>query len=472
MLFRSSAPPSGTLMLSISGIRGIVGDSLTPEVVTRYVSSFAELQLTKNKGKLIILGYDTRPAVTWIKHCVIGTLLAFGVDVLDIGVVPTPTVQLIVQAKQAAGGIIITASHNPQIWCGLKFVEYTGIFLNQEGCDNVFSDKKIHYAPHDKLGKLEQWDGAIDYHIKKIAELPYIDTELIRKQKFKVAVDTINGAGSVAIPPILKFFGCEIKEINTEPTGIFAHTPEPIPQNLGQLMKIAKGNDIGIAVDPDSDRCVLIDEKGEPLVEEYTLALSVHLLLSKFGVKAPVCRNTSTSRAIDDICALNGVECFGTAIGEVNVAMKMLEVKSVIGGEGNGGVMLEPIHIGRDALVAVGLVLQLFAMEREKNPDVKISEIKASLPQWRISKSKIDLKPTCPINELIKQWKENIIKEYGDNVKLNEVDGLRVDHKDWWVHVRKSNTEPVIRVIGEGHTQEEADKVCKRVYDQFQELLK
>lgn len=467
-----SAPPSGTLMLSISGIRGIVGDSLTPGVVTRYVSAFADLQLSKGRGKLIILGYDTRPAVSWIKHSVAGALLACGADVLDIGVVPTPTVQLIVQARSAAGGIVITASHNPQIWCGLKFVEHSGIFLDQAGCDRVFSNQSVRYAAHDALGRLEHWDGAIDYHIQQIAALPYVDAELIRRQKFRVAVDTINGAGSVAIPPLLRFFGCEVREINTEPTGVFAHTPEPIPQNLTQLMEIARGNDIAIAVDPDSDRCVLIDEKGEPLVEEYTLALSVHLLLSKFGVKTPVCRNTSTSRAIDDICAMNGVECFGTAIGEVNVAMKMIEVKSTIGGEGNGGVMLEPIHIGRDALVAVGLVLQLFAMEREKKHDVKISEIKAALPQWRISKSKIDLKPTTPINELIKQWKENIVSEYGDSVKLNEVDGLRVDHKDWWVHVRKSNTEPVIRVIGEGHTQEEADKVCKRVYDQFHDLLK
>ncbi|KAH0789616.1 phosphoglucosamine mutase [Histomonas meleagridis] len=464
--------PAGTLMLSISGIRGIVGDSLTPEIVTRYVASFAELQLTKNKGKLFILGYDTRPAVEWIKHIVMGTLLAYGVDVLDIGVVPTPTVQLIVQDRNAAGGIIVTASHNPQMWCGLKFVEYTGIFLDQKGCDNLFSEKQIKYAPHDGLGKLSQWDGAIQFHIDKISKLPYINVDKIRSQKFKVAVDTINGAGSLAIPQILKFFGCEITELNTEPTGIFAHTPEPIPENLMQLREASKGLDIGIAVDPDSDRCVLIDEKGDPLVEEYTLALAVHLLLSKFGVKAPVCRNTSTSRAIDDICTMNGVDCYGTAIGEVNVAVKMLEVKSIIGGEGNGGVMLEPIHIGRDALVAVALVLQLFAMERESNPNIKISEVKGALPQWRISKMKIELDPRCPISKIIEQWKENIKKQYGETVKLNEVDGLRVDHKDWWVHVRKSNTEPVVRVIGEGHTQGEADMVCKKVYDEFQQLMK
>ena len=466
-----SAPPSGTLMATISGIRGIVGDSLTPEVVTRYVSAFGDLQKTKDKGNLIILGYDTRPAVNWIKHIAMGTLVAQGFEVLDIGVVPTPTVQLVVQEKHAAGGIIVTASHNPQMWCGLKFVEFTGIFLNQENCDKMFADLSPKYAPHNALGKLESWDGAIDMHIQKLSSLPYVDVEKIRAQKFKVAIDTINGAGSIAIPKLLKHLGCEVKELNTEPTGIFAHTPEPIPENLSQLREAAKGCDIGIAVDPDSDRCVLIDEKGNPLVEEYTLALAVHLLLSKCGVKAPVCKNASTSRAVDDICAMNKVTCYATAIGEVNVAMKMVEVKSIIGGEGNGGVMLEPCHIGRDAVVAVGLVLQLFALEREAKPGITISEIKGSLPQWRIGKLKIDLKPGTPVDKLIAQWKADIQKEYGDAVQLNEVDGLRIDHKDWWVHVRKSNTEPVVRVIGEGHTQEEADAVCKKVFDQFQKLM-
>ena len=466
-----ASPPSGTLMATISGIRGIVGDSLTPEVVTRYVAAFGNLQKTKGKGKLIILGYDTRPAVSWIKHIVMGTLVAEGFEVMDIGVVPTPTVQLVVQEKKAAGGIVVTASHNPQMWCGLKFVEWTGIFLDQANCDKMFADLKPVYAPHDGLGKLEVWDGALDLHIAKLTSLPYVDVDKIKAQKFKVAVDTINGAGSVAIPKLLRHLGCEVKELNTEPTGIFAHTPEPVPENLGQLREAVVGCDLGIAVDPDSDRCVLIDEKGNPLVEEYTLALAVHLLLSKYGVKAPVCRNASTSRAIDDICAQNGVTCYATKIGEVNVAVKMAEVKSVIGGEGNGGVMLEPCHIGRDAVVAAGLVLQLFALEREKKPGITISEIKASLPQWRIGKMKIDLKPGCPIDKLIEQWKGDLKKEHGDAVSFNEIDGLRVDHRDWWVHVRKSNTEPVVRVIGEGHTQEEADAVCKKVFDQFQKLM-
>jgi phosphomannomutase len=458
-------------MLTISGIRGIVGDSLTPSIVSRYVAAFGKLQSTKKKGKLIILGYDTRPAVSWIKHCAIGTLVAAGLEVLDIGVVPTPTVQLVVQERSAAGGIVITASHNPQMWCGLKFIETTGIFLDQQNCDAVFADQPLTFAPHDQLGSASVWDGAIDFHIKKVTDLPYIKLDQIRSQKFRVAVDAINGAGSIAIPRLLKFLGCEVIEINTEPNGIFAHMPEPIPEHLTQLREASKGTDIGIAVDPDADRCVLIDERGEPLVEEYTLALAVHLLLSRFGVKAPVCRNASTSRVIDDICRQNSVDCVGTAIGEVNVALKMVELKSVIGGEGNGGVMLEPCHIGRDSLVAVALLLQLFAIEREAKPGVKISEIKGALPQWRIGKLKMDLPKGCPIAQIIEQWKENIQKEYA-GVTLNEVDGLRVDHPDWWVHVRKSNTEPIVRVIGEGHTQEEADAICKKVFEQFQKLLK
>jgi phosphomannomutase len=466
-----AAPAPGTLMLTISGVRGIVGDSLTPAIVSRYIASFGLLQSTKSKGRLIILGYDTRPAVSWIKHCAIGTLVAAGLEVLDIGVVPTPTVQLLVQERSAAGGIVITASHNPQMWCGLKFIEYTGIFLDQANCDSVFADRPLTFATYDKLGSVSEWPGAIDLHIKKVTDLPYVNVDLIRSQKFKVAIDTINGAGSIAVPQLLKFLGCEVVEINTEPTGIFAHTPEPIPENLSQLRSASRGTDIGIAVDPDADRCVLIDENGDPLVEEYTLALAVHLLLSRFGVKAPVCRNASTSRAIDDICRQNGVTCYGTAIGEVNVALKMVEVKSVIGGEGNGGVMLEPCHVGRDSLVAVALVLQLFAFEREKDPKITISQIKAALPQWRIGKLKMDMPAGCPIAQIIETWKQNVQNEY-TNVTLNEVDGLRVDHPDWWVHVRKSNTEPIVRVIGEGHTQEEADAVCKKVFDQFQLLLK
>ena len=227
-----TSPPSGTLMATISGIRGIVGDSLTPEVVTRYVAAFGNLQKTKGKGKLIILGYDTRPAVSWIKHIVMGTLVAEGFEVMDIGVVPTPTVQLVVQEKKAAGGIVVTASHNPQMWCGLKFVEWTGIFLDQANCDKMFADLKPVYAPHDGLGKLEVWDGALDLHIAKLTSLPYVDVDKIKAQKFKVAVDTINGAGSVAIPKLLRHLGCEVKELNTEPTGIFAHTPEPVPKEL------------------------------------------------------------------------------------------------------------------------------------------------------------------------------------------------------------------------------------------------
>jgi phosphomannomutase len=470
-----------TLMLTISGVRGIVGESLTPEIVSKIVAAYAELQLTKGNGKQIVLGYDTRPAVSWIKHCVIGTLMAAGIDVLDIGVVPTPTVQLVVLKRKAAGGVIVTASHNPQQWCGLKFVEPTGVFLDQQNCDYMFGAKALpnstgpighKFAAHDKLGSYAEWDGAIDFHIDNITSLKYVDVEKIRAQRFRVAVDTINGAGSVAIPKILKLLGCDVIELNTEPTGIFAHTPEPIPENLTQLCNAAKNCEIGIAVDPDSDRCVLIDEKGDPLVEEYTLALAVHLLLSRYGVKAPVCRNASTSRAIDDICAKNGVICHGTAIGEVNVAVKMMEVGSVIGGEGNGGVMLEPSHIGRDALVAVALVLQLWALERETNKEIKISEVKGALPQWRIGKLKIDLPKGTDVAALIELWKQEMVKNYSDQITLNEIDGLRVDHADWWVHVRKSNTEPIIRVIGEGHTQAEADSVCQKALQEFLGLMK
>jgi phosphomannomutase len=462
-----------TLMLTISGIRGIIGESLTPEVICKYVCGFAGLQLTKNLGKSIILGYDTRPAVSWIKECTIGALMACGIEVTDIGVVPTPTVQLMVQQFNAAGGIVITASHNPQQWCGLKFIDSTGIFLDQHNCDEMFSCKHTKFAQHDALGSVKKYDNAIEDHIKNILSLKIIDSDEIRKNRFKVAVDTINGAGSVAVPRLLRELGCEVTELNTEPTGIFAHMPEPIAENLTQLAAVtAKGNDIGIAVDPDSDRCVLIGENGQPLVEEYTLALAVYLAVKYNGVKTPVCKNISTTRAIDDICKENDVQSIVTAIGEVNVAVKMVEVGSEIGGEGNGGVMLKDCHIGRDALVAVACVLQLFSLERKKNPSITISQIKASLPQWYISKMKIPLKQGIDVAALIEKWRALIVDRYGDSLQFNEIDGLRIDHPDWWVHIRKSNTEPIVRVIGEGRTQKEADDVCTRSYNEFMELMK
>ena len=462
---------NNSLMLSISGIRGIIGESLTPEIICKYVSSFSGLQKSKNKGKTIILGYDTRPAVEWIKNCTVGSLLSCGIEIIDIGVVPTPTVQLIVQNFQAAGGIVITASHNPQEWCGLKFIEYNGIFLDQFNCNELFSCQYTKYSIHSELGNIKIYKNAISDHISQLIELKYIDKDLIKKNSFRIVVDTINGAGSIAIPELLKQLGCNIIELNTNPTGIFDHLPEPIPENLMKLRELTKGNDLGIAIDPDSDRCVLIDENGEPLVEEYTLALCVYLLLKYFNIKQPVIRNISTTRAIDDICKLFNVNCFGTAIGEVNVAIKMCELDSIIGGEGNGGVMLKDLHIGRDALVATALVLQLFSLERLNNPKITISEIKKNLPQWRISKLKIPLNKNTNLIELIEKWKKNLLLNYNNTIKFIEDDGLRVDHEEWWVHVRKSNTEPIIRVIGEGKNQIEADLICKKVYEEFLNLI-
>lgn len=463
---------SSDLMITISGIRGVIGTGITPEIVCKYVSSYAGLQLSKNHGNKIVVGYDTRPSNGWINQCTIGSLVACGIEVINIGVVPTPTVQLMVQQFKAAGGIAITASHNPQQWCGLKFIEYTGIFLDGPNNEELKSCKHTKFATHDKIGKITEYKDAIKDHINNIMKLKVIDPEKIRKCHFKVVVDTINGAGSVAVPMLLRELGCEVTELNTEPTGIFAHTPEPIPENLTQLSAKCKGHDIGIAIDPDSDRCVLIDENGQPLVEEYTLALVVYLCLNYYNIKTPVCRNISTTRAIDDICKAKNVQCIGTPIGEVNVATKMVEIGSEIGGEGSGGVMLTECHIGRDALVAVAAVLTLFAFEREKKSNITISQIKQSLPQWRISKAKITIKSGFDVNVIIQKWRDSVVKKYGNSVTLNDADGLRVDHENFWVHIRKSNTEPIVRVFGEGRTQEEAEKVCNEVYDEFIALMK
>ena len=414
----------------------------------------------------MILGRDSRVSGPWVEKLVEGILVALGYKVINIGIAPTPTVQYIVKKYKADGGIVITSSHNDVMWNGLKFIESgDGLFISPEKCELLFdlADKNNQdYPQYDKMGSVETNTTAIKEHIDCILNLPYIDTNLIKSKKYKVCVDSVNGAGGPAITQLLKEFGCEVIGINLETSGIFAHNPEPIPSHLTQLSDIVIKNkaDIGIAVDPDVDRCVLIDNNGVPLGEEYTLALAVKFYLQNCK-KTTVCKNLSSSRAIDDIAKQYQCDVIATAVGEINVAKKMIEIGSTIGGEGNGGVMLADVHIGRDALVATALTLMNLALFNGT-----IDQLKATLPQYEIIKLKAPIEG-IDANKIVDHFKN----KWNGKAKLNTEDGLHISTEDWWVHLRKSNTEPIIRVIGEAKGgKQQSDFICNQFLNEILEF--
>lgn len=436
-------------MTSVSGVRGVVGDSLTPEAITKYVHAFAY----PLAGKKVVVGGDPRVSQNFVRPLVKSVLLASGCQVIDIGVTPTPTVQLATEHLKAAGGIAITASHNPIQWNGLKFMGSDGLFLPPKEVEDLFRRADSGYTEYVSwkyLGTETSYGNAIQDHLDQIYALPYIDLELIRSKKFRVAVDCVNGAGGMIIPKLLEDMGCEVIPLNTEPSGIFAHTPEPIPANLGDLCEavLEHGADIGIAVDPDVDRCALIGNDGKPMGEEYTLALAVKFMLNrKMG---DVVVNLSTSRATDDIVAYHNCRLTKTRVGEINVADKMRDIGAVIGGEGNGGVILPDIHLGRDAPVAAALTLQHLA-----EAGTSICELKQTLPQYYIVKDKTPLGEVDP--DAVMAF---FSQKYKDD-QLNTLDGLRIDRPDCWIHLRKSNTEPIMRIIVEARTPEIAWQVLQ-----------
>ncbi len=446
------------LMTSVSGVRGIVGDSLTPETIVKYVSAFGQ----KLAGKKVVVGGDPRVSSRFIRPLVKSTLIACGCDVVDIGVTPTPTVQIITEQLGAGGGIAITASHNPIQWNGLKFIGADGLFLPEREIFMLYQEadsRRRSYAGWDKLGMDEQYDSAIDDHLKKIYELPYIDVEKIRQRQFRVALDCVNGAGGTIIPRLLEELGCEVIGLNLEPNGMFAHTPEPVPQNLVDLAVAVKENkaDLGLAVDPDVDRLAIISNDGNPLGEEYTLALVVKFILSK--KLGHVVVNLSTSRVIDDIAQYYNVLLFKTKVGEVHVAQRMREVDAIVGGEGNGGIILPEVHLGRDAPVGVALILQALA-----EFGGTISELKQSLPQYYILKDKESIKD-IDADKVIEHFSEKFRDE-----QLDLTDGLRIDRADSWIHLRKSNTEPIVRIIVESRTPEISWRILQEVKEEIQKL--
>lgn len=440
-----------TLMVSVSGIRGIVGDGLDPQTIVKYTQAYADFC---GKGKIVI-GADGRISGTMVKNIITGTLLAKGNDVIDIGITPTPTVLYNIKQLNAVGGIVVSASHNPNEWNALKLLNSDGEFMTPEQNKEMLRlfDKQNKYAKWNELGKLEVSDEGLMNHLKDILKLKYIDIDAIRKRKFKVLLDCVNGAGSYVMPQLLEELGCEVVKLNCEKNGVFPRLPEPIPENLTETMKAVKENgaDLGIVVDPDVDRLVLITEKGEPFIEENTITQAVKFILGK--EKGDVVVNLSTTRAVENVAAEYGVKVHRSPVGEANVVKKMKEVNAVIGGEGSGGVILPELHYGRDALVGTVLTLQHLL-----EFDGTMSELKASLPQYYIVKGKVetgDRQPDEVINNLIDKYK---------NENINEDDGLRIDFDDHWVHFRKSNTEPIIRCIVEADSKDKAKELMKEYF--------
>lgn len=447
------------LKVGVSGIRGIVEEAFSPEAVLDFSRSFGMLM---KKGKVVV-SRDTRISGEMYKELVKAALISTGCACVDLDICPTPTTQIMARELKAAGGVIITASHNPIQYNGLKFVNGKGLFLDaaeRKELLELYDKKKFKQVKVEEIKPVVCDQSAVDRHLQKV--LNFIKPDLIRKKKFKVAYDCCSGAGIVSTPILMKKLGVKTVPLNDKATGFFPHVPEPVPQNLKQLCDAVKKNkcDIGFAQDPDADRLAIIDEKGRPIGEEYTLALAVKFMLkSKKKPGSIVVTNLSTTRAIDDVAKEFGAKVFRTAVGEMNVVEKLLAEKALIGGEGNGGVILPAIHPCRDSFTAMTMVLQYMAQEGKK-----LSEILAEIPQYKIIKKAIE----CSFEEtqsVIKKLKEKYSLE-----KINTVDGLKIDFADGWVHIRPSNTEPIARIIAEGKTEQEAQKLIDKMTKEIGEI--
>ena len=458
------------LIKSISGIRGTIGgkvdENLTPLDVVKFTSAFGTwLQNNNNKKDLtIVVGRDARISGSMVNSLVTATLQGLGIHVVDLGLSTTPTVEVMVPELKADGGIILTASHNPKEWNALKLLNEKGEFITGENGTVVLAlaeSQDFNYAQVDDLGTYETRDDGFEIHIQKILDLPMVDAEAIKAKKFKVVVDAVNSTGGIAIPQLLEHFGCEVVKLYCEPNGQFPHNPEPLKEHLGDicaLMKTEKA-DVGIVVDPDVDRLALVDENGELFGEEYTLvAVADYLLRHKKGVAVS---NLSSSRALRDVARNLGSEYFASAVGEVNVVTLMKEKNAVIGGEGNGGIIYPELHYGRDSLVGVALFLTHLAKENKT-----VSELRATYPSYFMGKKKIELTPDIDVDSLLTKME----KEY-QTEDISTVDGLKIDFENNWVHLRKSNTEPIIRIYTEAFSQEEADDLGDQMIEKIRSLI-
>jgi len=434
------------LMVSVSGVRGRVGEALTPEIVATFASAFGAWA-SRSGNRTIVVGRDSRVSGPMFTRIVHGALESVGCTVIDIGMAPTPTIQLAVEHHHAAGGLGITASHNPIEWNALKFIGPSGLFLSaDEGAEmRALLETGIPRATWDQLGHVERDDEAVARHIAQVLALPYLDVEGIRSRRFKVALDCCHGAGSVIMPALLTELGCEVYAINMEPDGRFHRPPEPIADNLGELEALVKntGADIGFATDPDVDRLALVLDDGRAPGEDYTLAFAARTVLRHR--RGPVVTNLSTSKVVSDVADAAGVPFHFAKVGEVNVALAMRDAGATIGGEGNGGVILPEMHLGRDAPVGAALMLQL--MHEEGRP---LSQLVAEQPRYVIVKDKLD-RPDAPLDTVYAALRTAFA-----DAKADTQDGLRLDWPDRWVHLRPSGTEPIVRVIAEAPSDAEA----------------
>ena len=455
-----------TLIKSISGIRGTIGghtgDTLNPLDIVKFTSAYATFIRRTATSNKIVVGRDARISGEMVRSVVCGTLMGMGFDVIDIGLATTPTTELAVRWSGADGGIIITASHNPRQWNALKLLNSEGEFLTKADGNEVLdiaAEESFSYADVDHLGHYTKDDSFDKRHIESVLALRLVDTEAIRNAHFKVCVDSINSVGGIILPQLLDALGVEYKFLNGDATGDFAHNPEPLEKNLGGIMgEMATGGyDLGIVVDPDVDRLAFICEDGKMFGEEYTLVSVADYVLSH--TPGNTVSNLSSTRALRDVTEKHGGVYTAAAVGEVNVTTKMKAVNAVIGGEGNGGVIYPESHYGRDALVGIALFLSSLAHKK-----CKVSELRATFPDYSIAKNRIDLTPTTDIDAILAK-----VKEMFKDQKINDIDGVKIDFPDKWVHLRKSNTEPIIRVYSEAHTMEEADALGKQlmkvVYD-------
>lgn len=438
---------SSTLMISVSGMRGIVGTDLTPELVARHAAALGAWARSRGRP-LVVLGRDARTSGPMFSHAATAGLMSVGVDVIDVGVVPTPTVQLAVEHHHAGAGLIITASHNPIAWNALKFVGPDGIFLDAESGGQVraLAEQGMPRADWSGIGSVRVDPGAIERHLALVLALPEIDAALIRSKRFHVALDCVRGAGGAVIPTLLERLGCRVSAINLETDGRFPREPEPIPENLGDLARLVResGADIGMAVDPDVDRLALVDELGEPIGEDYTLAFAVRAVLGGRPAGGPepvVVANLSTSLVVEDAAREGGARFVRAPVGEANVAASIKAEMALIGGEGNGGVILPKLHIGRDAPLGVALILQCLAAAKRRP-----SEIVAAAPRYRIVKAK------SPRGADLQALYQALGSRFPEAAKDTR-DGLRLAWADRWVHVRPSGTEPIIRYIAEAPTE-------------------
>ncbi len=459
-----------TLIKSISGIRGTIGgstgDNLTPIDVVKFAAAFGTWASQHSKSKTVIIGRDARPSGPMISQLISSTLTGLGLNVIDLGLSTTPTVEMAVPIEKACGGIIITASHNPVEWNALKLLNAKGEFISAtDGADilALAESDSMSFAKVNKLGKVEMNDSYLDFHIEEILKLPLVDVKAIKEQNFKVVVDGVNSSGGIAVPLLLKALGVQnIIELYCEPNGNFPHNPEPLPENLTAISYEVeqKRCDLGIVVDPDVDRLAFVCEDGSMFGEEYTLvAISDYVLSHTPGNTVS---NLSSTRALRDVTEKHGGIYTASAVGEVNVVTKMKETNAIIGGEGNGGVIYPELHYGRDALVGIALFLSQLALSKKS-----CAQLRASYPSYHISKNKIELQPTIDVDKIL----TGIEAKYKSQ-PVNTIDGVKIEFDKSWVHLRKSNTEPIIRIYAESDSKTAADTLANKIIQDIHELIK